>query len=750
MNTDSLRYAFRRILNFRHEDVSQRLRLRLRHEGLRRKVQVSHDVFSLKRLVEFHSAWMDESATCHGIRNIMADSGAQSPGTLNIGSQNLWTGFNEKYPSHSERVIRRGELLLEGVATIFGWMKVDIGIATNWRSCFDEKNSTKEWPDDFYWAIDFSRLRGGPAPDVKINWEVNRLQFLLDLGMCFRISGANSYALKARSFLESWLDSVAYPFGPQWASNLEVGLRVLSIVRLCQFFADSEVWDEEFLLKVMASVELHLDHLENELTVHHTRGNHLLGETASLLQVSLLCPFLKASSRRIEKANRILNSLIPDLILSDGVYAEQSVSYAKFVLEFLLPLCAPELRERSGLSDYCMALVLKCLKFLREISSHDGTVPMVGDSDSGSALGLYLDDYWDFAPLFSSGSYMFRDQDLDRGLGHFPPESFIVCGKDGLLWHESLVNEPFGNRPRSSSESPTVHHFPEGGLIRAEYKSLKVLFDVGLLGKSPGFEHGHSDGLSVQLWLDDQPALIDPGTFVYNANPRWRKYFKGSSAHNVLQFRGADQSRSLGSFRWAYSPEISDVSVVATQHHFWLSGTLRLNDALWTRSILNVGTGAVAILDELRGTKDGILNMNLVFDPSIRIVERSKDNIEEEGFIAGLMLLGWPERSIALLYGSEDEPGGWFSRLYGQREATFQLKTEAEVTQANRSAIIIAKNFGDMMDISGLEKCRLAVKGNIEDKTISWFRRMLAEGDSKGLVKRYGMFKTPAKAKRTE
>ena len=737
-------------MNFRHEDVSQRLRLRLRHEGLRRKVKVSHDVFSLKGLVEFHSAWMDESATCHGIRDVMADSGAQSPGTLNIGSQNLWTGFNEKYPSHSERIKRRGELLLEGVATIFGWMKVDIGSAPNWRSCFDEKDSTKEWSDDFYWTIDFSRLKSGPAPDVKINWEINRLQFLLDLGMCFRISGANSYALKARSFLESWLDSVVYPFGPQWASNLEVGLRVLSIVRLCQFFADSEVWDDEFLLKVMASVELHLDHLENELTLHHTRGNHLLGEAASLLQVSLLLSFLKKSKSRIQRASRILDSVIPDLILSDGVYAEQSVSYAKFVLEFLLPLCSSESMINKPLSDSSMTLILKCLKFLAEISNNDGMIPMVGDSDSGSALGLCLDDYWDFTPLFASGAFMFKDPALLKRVGGFPPESFIVCGKDGLKWHESFVNATAARNDGLSMERPMVTHFPEGGLIKAEYKSFKLLFDVGPLGKSPGFEHGHSDGLSAQLWLDDQSALIDPGTFVYNANPRWRKYFKGSSAHNVLQFRGADQSRSLGSFRWAYSPEISDVSAIASQRHFCLSGTLRLKDALWTRSILNVGTGAVVILDELRGTKDGVLNMNLVFDPSIRIVERSEDSIEEEGFIAGLMLLGWPERSIDLLYADEDAPGGWFSRLYGQREATFQLRTQAEVTQANRSAIIIAKNFRDMMDISALDKSGLEVKGNIEDKTISWFRRTLAEGDSNGLVKRYRMFKTPAKAKRTE
>lgn len=693
---------------------------------------------------------MEESATPSGIRDILAGSDAHNSGWLNIGSQDLWTAFTEEYSAHSAHVMERGRLLLDGVATIFGWMKVDIGRDPNWRSVYNRRRPAEEWLNDLYWTLDFSRLNGRQAPDVKINWEINRLQFLLDLGICFRISGANCYALKARHFLEGWLDTVSYPFGPQWASNLEVALRVLSIVRLCQFFAVSDAWDDEFLLKVVASVELHLDHLENELTLHHTRGNHLLGESASLLQVSLLCPFLKESARRIMKASGILNSLIPDLILPDGVYAEQSVSYAKFILEFLLPLCGPQFREHSGLSDSSMALILKCLKFLREISGHDATLPMIGDSDSGSALGLYLDDYWDFAPLFASGSYMFRDPDLGKIGRRFPPESFIFCGKDGLQWHQSLVDEPGGKSRQISSENPTATHFPEGGLIKAEYRGLRVLFDVGPLGKSPGFEHGHSDGLSVQLWLDDQAILIDPGTYVYNANPRWREYFKGSSAHNVLQIRGADQSRSLGSFRWAYSPEVSDVRMTRQQDHFCLSGTLRLDDAVWTRSILNIGADTIVMLDALNCLKGDPLSMNLVFDPSLRLVEYSEESVKDACFMASLLLVGWPCCSADLLYGAEDAPGGWISRLYGQLEPTFQLRAQAKADQDNYSAIIIGKNPTEMMGVSIPEDIGSDVKGQVGEQAISWFTRALANGYSNGMVKRYCILKNSSYVERTE
>lgn len=36
-----------------------------------------------------------------------------------------------------------------------------------------------QWPDDFYWTIDFGDRSDKPGRDVKINWEANRLQFLL-------------------------------------------------------------------------------------------------------------------------------------------------------------------------------------------------------------------------------------------------------------------------------------------------------------------------------------------------------------------------------------------------------------------------------------------------------------------------------------------------------------------------------------------------------------------------------------------
>ena len=62
--------------------------------------------------------------------------------------------------------------------------------------------------------------------------------------------------------------------------------------------------------------------------------------------------------------------------------------------------------------------------------------------------------------------------------------------------------------------------------------------------------HGHADALSFTLSVGGNEILIDPGTFAYHTQKRWREYFRGTSAHNTLRVDGADQSVPGGNFLW--------------------------------------------------------------------------------------------------------------------------------------------------------------------------------------------------------
>ncbi len=59
--------------------------------------------------------------------------------------------------------------------------------------------------------------------------------------------------------------------------------------------------------------------------------------------------------------------------------------------------------------------------------------------------------------------------------------------------------------------------------------------------------HFHNDQLSVDLQIDGRPVLIDPGTYVYTANPARRNEFRSIRVHNSPQ-RDRDEPN-----RWNYS-----------------------------------------------------------------------------------------------------------------------------------------------------------------------------------------------------
>jgi hypothetical protein len=45
-------------------------------------------------------------------------------------------------------------------------------------------------------------------------------------------------------------------------------------------------------------------------------------------------------------------------------------------------------------------------------------------------------------------------------------------------------------------------------------------------------------------------VIVDPGTYCYHREPRWRNHFRSTAAHNTVVLDGADQSEMLGPFMW--------------------------------------------------------------------------------------------------------------------------------------------------------------------------------------------------------
>ena len=76
---------------------------------------------------------------------------------------------------------------------------------------------------------------------------------------------------------------------------------------------------------------------------------------------------------------------------------------------------------------------------------------------------------------------------------------------------------------------------------------LKITVDAGDIAPKYISGHGHCDALSFELYYDGIPVIVNSGTHQYQT--KYRKYFRGTSAHNTLCIDGGEQSEIWGEHR---------------------------------------------------------------------------------------------------------------------------------------------------------------------------------------------------------
>ena len=132
------------------------------------------------------------------------------------------------------------------------------------------------------------------------------------------------------------------------------------------------------------------------------------------------------------------------------------------------------------------------LRFVADYTRPDGLAPQVGDADDGRYLPL--------------GDY-----------GRLDPRS-----------HLHLFTQ--AQRPYSA---PSEHAaYPDGGYWVMRAGDLYALVRCGDVGVGGLGSHAHNDALSFELACGAQPLIIDPGSYLYTADPRERDRFR---SHRVSQ-----------------------------------------------------------------------------------------------------------------------------------------------------------------------------------------------------------------------
>ena len=202
-----------------------------------------------------------------------------------------------------------------------------------------------------------------------------------------------------------------------------------------------------------------------------------------------------------------------------------------------------------------------------------------------------------------------------------------------------------------------------------------LIFDAGPLGCGMSDGHGHADLLSIQVSVFGAPYLVDAGTYCYIADPAWRAFFRGTTAHSTVVVDSTGQAAPAGPFRWDDRPRARVRRWVSTPTFDFADAEhdayRRLPDpVLHRRRVLFVKARYWVVVDDLEGAAEHQLDLRFQFGPMAISVDSALWARASGPEGHGLLIR--PFASVPLkpdvIEGEIAPIQGWVSPSYGQRE----------------------------------------------------------------------------------
>lgn len=475
-----------------------------------------------------------------------------------------------------------------------GWVRVPPPAATDvnagnaaaaaqLRARMDAEYAPIDWHVDFksgfrwpamQWQGDV-RFGDVPGADIKVPWELARMQHLPQLALAASC-GLIPAALASREFRNQALDFMsANPpgWGLHWRNSMEAAIRIANWLLARDLLEAAGAPAEEAFDRSLGDWTMdHARHIAANLEWHpRYRGNHYLANLAGLvfcgaaLEGAAADAWLAFGIRGIEEeATRQFNGDGGGFEASTCYHrlSAEIVTYATAValalprarLERLTHLRERELCEQHGLRAVPLAAaepfspahfdrLRRAARFTLAVTKPGGRVVQVGDNDSGR-----------FAKL----AWGLRDGEEDAlDHRHLPAAIRALFGERiaiepepvGMDWEHALARvgeSGTDRRERILARGPGLVEgleslaFPDFGLYILRSRRLWLSLRCGESGREPLGAHAHNDQLALELVLDGEELVRDPGSYVYTPDPAARDAYRSAAAHDVPRIAGRE------------------------------------------------------------------------------------------------------------------------------------------------------------------------------------------------------------------
>jgi len=493
-------------------------------------------------------------------------------------------------PADVARTIRAADALLQDGIDLLGKRFRPAAPDFDWLA---DPEHGRAWPTH---ALDDADAVRRVRVDVKFVWEVNRHQFFVTLARAFAYTDDERYAEACVAMARRWREANPTGTGVNWASNLEVAVRLLAWIWTIDLLQGARALSNDELRAWLASAAAHRDHLAAHLSTFTDPTNHLIGEVSALAVATMWLPELPRSAELRTLALASLERELVRQVGANGWDLEQSCSYQRFVLDFALQVIAAADVNALPLPDGIRQRARAMVTATRTMLGATLRAPRIGDSDDARGLPFFRDDLWDFGELLAVGASVLDAPELSPTAASSYESALWLAGTRALRVHTAPTTAPRSERLGNDYAvlRPRRHAFAD-----------RLVFDCGPFGYLPHASHGHCDMLSVLVDVAGREMLVDPSSFAYWDAQGRRDVFRATRSHNTIEIGGRDQADAFDPFKWLNIPQngiaASELGPAFDYVEAWHDGYGRLRPAvLHRRGILGLDGGWL-VVDWLEG-----------------------------------------------------------------------------------------------------------------------------------------------------
>jgi Heparinase II/III-like protein/Heparinase II/III N-terminus len=559
--------------------------------------------------------------------------------------------------------VDRAELILAGSHTFLGVKRTDL--------------ADPNWESDAGAAAAMGNDLDGSTPQVSLKhvWELSRLAPVVDLAIAWHLTRDRRFSIRVVELLDSWTWALDSRSSFLWGSGVEAALRLMSLDWIIRLLASDPVAARALsdLQRLGPCIDRHLDRLARFPSRFSSANNHALIEAAGLVVGSIAFrPRGKAEVWETLGLKRLLHELGVQ-VDEAGISKEKAASYHALVTEVLVMTVASfDLAGRARPS----ALVGVLSTLVGGAHALVGLgIPQTGDSDDSTVFGSDLRP--SLVHACDLGAAILGIELSSNGWGQTSIQS-------RLLRDVAVVN---GESPLVRPPSDRLLAF-QSWLVPLRASEVVATMRSGPIGYLSVAAHAHADFTSVELNVEGQRVLVDPGTFTYDSHPLWRRYFRSTAAHNCLCINGEDQAEYWGPFLWGTAPVarltafgLPGCSTASVRHNGYASAgydvtrsvtltdtTLTLTDRVDQSTDPSPRSSASPV-----GTGAPTGSLNFTFAAAMELVDSTDENVTLRLGHREFQLYAAAGWRLELLRGSAEGPG-WWSNQFGSMQPTYCVR----------------------------------------------------------------------------